>query len=63
MAIRKLVLFSPAAPPGMWLGRSWHRSDDGLHSNQCGNESLADAVAAALAGVYGSRILREQARP
>ena len=57
--IRQLVLFSPSAPPGMWLGRAWHLSDDGLHPNQRGNHALANTVAGALADIYGSRILKK----
>jgi lysophospholipase L1-like esterase len=59
-AIRKLVLFSPAAPPGLWLGRSHHLSDDGLHPNARGNVALADTVSSTLQRIYGSHILRGQ---
>lgn len=46
-AIRQLVLFSPYAPPGMWMNDR-HLSDDGLHPNALGNSHLADRVADAL---------------
>jgi lysophospholipase L1-like esterase len=46
--IRKLVLYSPYAPPGLWTGGP-HLSDDGLHPNAAGNRVLAEAVARALA--------------
>ena len=54
--IRKLVLWGPYAPPGMWLGKRWHLSDDGLHPNARGNRVLAKEVAAALARLFGPRI-------
>jgi acyl-CoA thioesterase I len=53
-AIRRLVLWSPASPPGMWLPRDSRLSDDGLHPNSRGNTMLAECVAAALKGIYGS---------
>lgn len=43
--IRRLVLFSPFAPPGMWLPEQWRYSDDGLHPNDRGNLMLARTVA------------------
>jgi len=58
--IRKLVLWGPYAPPGMWLGRRWHLSDDGLHPNARGNRVLAEEVAAALARRFGPRIMVDQ---
>ncbi|MEQ8787465.1 MAG: GDSL-type esterase/lipase family protein [Pirellulaceae bacterium] len=54
--IRWFVLRSPYAPPGMWLHREWHLSDDGLHPNARGSEALADRVADALATMYGPEI-------
>lgn len=56
-AIRQLVLFSPYAPPGMWIKRA-HLSDDGLHPNARGNAHLADRVARTLQRMYGPEILR-----
>jgi lysophospholipase L1-like esterase len=56
--IRWFVLRSPFAPPGMWLGREWHLSDDGLHPNARGNEALAASVADALEQLYGPEILK-----
>lgn len=53
--IRKLVLWSPLAPPGMWTFGP-HLSDDGLHPNAHGNRLLADEVAGALVRLYGERI-------
>lgn len=52
-AIRRLVLWSPYAPPGMWLSRDYLLSDDGLHPNQHGNQLLAETVARALVGRFG----------
>ncbi len=54
--IRKLVLFSPHAPPGMWTGGPY-LSDDGLHPNAAGNRVLAQAVADALLRRFGPGIL------
>jgi lysophospholipase L1-like esterase len=51
-AIRNLVLFSPHAPPGMWIGEP-HLSDDGLHPNANGNTYLAERVAKTLVRMYG----------
>ena len=51
-AIRNLVLFSPHAPPGMWIGEP-HLSNDGLHPNANGNTYLAERVAKTLARMYG----------
>lgn len=42
--IRKLVLFSPFAPPGLWLPDEYRLSDDGLHPNEAGNAMLARTV-------------------
>lgn len=57
-AIRQIVLMSPYAPPGMWLAPDRRLSDDGLHPNARGSRLLARRVAAALARVYGAKILR-----
>ncbi len=54
-AIRNLVLWSPHAPPGMWIGEPY-LSDDGLHPNSNGNRHLAEHVAKALARMYGEEI-------
>ena len=56
-AIRQLVLFSPYAPPGMWM-KDGHLSDDGLHPNARGNVHLADRAARALRRMYGQAIIR-----
>ena len=42
--IRKLVLFSPFAPPGIWLGEESRYSDDGLHPNDRGNRMMAKTI-------------------
>jgi acyl-CoA thioesterase I len=55
-AIRRLVLWSPSAPPGMWLGQESLLSDDGLHPNARGNVMLAKYVADALVRMYGSSV-------
>lgn len=55
-AIRQLVLFSPYAPPGLWM-KDGHLSDDGLHPNSQGNLHLADQAARALGRMYGPEIL------
>jgi len=54
-AIRQLVLWSPIAPPGIWLPDS-HLSDDGLHTNARGSEFLARHVARALQRMYGNEM-------
>lgn len=59
-AIRKLVLWSPHAPPGMLFGSRY--SDDGLHPNERGARMLAEYVAAALEGIYGPSIRIRGAR-
>lgn len=46
-AIRQLVLWSPIAPPGMWLPDS-HLSDDGLHPNSRGQHYLAERILSCL---------------
>ena len=46
--IRQLVLFSPFAPPGMWLPKNSRYSDDGLHPNEQGHRMLARTVASYL---------------
>ena len=58
--IRNLIFNSPIVPPGMWLGKSRHLSDDGLHPNQQGNRYFAGKVARALADVYGDSILKSK---
>lgn len=52
--IRRFVLSSPVAPPGMWLGGPY-LSDDGLHPNARGNAALATTVFAALKRIYGAQ--------
>ncbi len=54
-SIRQLVLWSPVAPPGMWLPQS-HLSDDGIHTNARGNKYIARRVAKALARMYGNQV-------
>lgn len=54
-AIRQLVVWSPIAPPGMWMPGS-HLSDDGIHTNRRGSEFLARQVADALQHLYGPEI-------
>lgn len=49
-------LFSPCAPPGMWM-KDDHLSDDGLHPNASGNVHLASQAAHALCRMYGSEIM------
>ncbi len=55
-AIRQLVLWSPYAPPGMWVDESRHLSDDGLHPNARGNRYMAERVADALVRLYGDDV-------
>lgn len=55
--IRRFVLNSPAAPPGLWLGGPY-LSDDGLHPNARGNVLLAQQVLRALERLYGKQIRR-----
>ena len=43
--VRRLVLFSPFAPPGIWLTKENRYSDDGLHPNDHGNAMMARTVA------------------
>jgi lysophospholipase L1-like esterase len=57
--IRRFVLSSPVAPPGMWLGGPC-LSDDGLHPNRHGNRLLAGVVLAALERLYGSPVRRTE---
>ena len=59
-AIRKLVFWSPHAPPGMWSASRY--SDDGLHPNERGARMLAEYVGAALEGIYGSGIRTRRCR-
>lgn len=56
--IRKFVFWSPAAPPGMWLDRRHHLSDDGLHPNENGNKLLASEVLAPLRSLFGDAIVK-----
>lgn len=51
----RLVLWSPVAPPGMWLPE-YHLSDDGIHPNPRGTRYLARTVADALVELYGDDI-------
>ena len=55
--IRRLVLSSPIAPPGMW-SEGPHLSDDGLHPNALGNQMLARYVEKALVDLFGPAILK-----
>ena len=56
--LRRFVLFGPYGPPGMWLPRRWHLSDDGLHPNAQGNQLLAGKVCSALVRIYGPDVER-----
>ncbi|HUT87988.1 MAG TPA: GDSL-type esterase/lipase family protein [Thermoguttaceae bacterium] len=60
--IRRLILWSPYAPPGMWLDRTRHLSDDGLHANARGNRVLAEDVAESLARLFGPEIRADHAQ-
>ena len=53
-AVRKLIHWSPYAPPGKWFGS--HYSDDGGHPNERGARMLAEYVARALERIFGSAI-------
>ncbi len=55
--LREFILMGPYAPPGAWLPRSWHLSDDGLHPNDRGNERLARKVRDSLVRVFGPGVL------
>jgi lysophospholipase L1-like esterase len=57
-AIRRLLLASPALPPGQWIGGPYLTEDDGLHPNDLGNRLLAGYVADALERMYGPAIRR-----
>ena len=54
--IRKLIMWSPYAPPGMWFDATTHLGDDGLHPNERGNVFLADRVTESLIRMYGTKI-------
>jgi acyl-CoA hydrolase len=60
-AIRRLLLSSPAMPPGQWTSGPFLTQDDGLHPNARGNRLLAEYVAAALERLYGAAIRRKGA--
>lgn len=57
-AIRQLVLWSPFAPPGIWMRGESRLSDDGLHPNERGARHLANTVARSLERLYGPKIAR-----
>jgi lysophospholipase L1-like esterase len=57
-AIRRLLLSSPAMPPGQWTSGPYLTQADGLHPNARGNRLLAEYVAAALQRLYGPAIRR-----
>ncbi len=59
-AIRRLLLSSPAMPPGQWTSGPYLTQDDGLHPNARGNQLLAQYVAAALERLYGPAIRRNE---
>jgi lysophospholipase L1-like esterase len=56
--IRRLVLFSPISPPGMWM-RAYRLSDDGIHSNARGSEVLARYAVASLERLFGDCVRRD----
>lgn len=53
--LRKVVVMSPVAPPGMWMPES-RLSDDGIHSNPRGSKAIARYVAEALRSMYGDEV-------
>ncbi|TWU45199.1 Acyl-CoA thioesterase I precursor [Novipirellula aureliae] len=55
--LRQIVVMSPIAPPGMWMPNS-QLSDDGIHSNPRGSETIAKRVARALRTMYGDEIMK-----
>ncbi len=56
---RRMLLASPALPPGQWTGGPFLTQDDGLHPNERGNRFIAARVAATLERMYGPAIRRE----
>jgi lysophospholipase L1-like esterase len=60
--IRKLVIWSPYSPPGMWCNATTHLSDDGLHPNDRGIAHLAEGVAATLIRMYGADITKQDTK-
>ena len=57
--LRQIVILGPAAPPGMWIP-DLRLSDDGIHSNRKGSQSIAKHVLAALKDMYGSQIVASE---
>lgn len=55
--LRHVVLMSPIAPPGRWLPKARHLSDDGIHSNEQGSKQIAEFVREALVELYGDQVL------
>lgn len=54
--IRQLIIWSPFCPPGMWMPQS-RLSDDGIHSNAHGGQTMARQVAMAIEKVVGPEII------
>ncbi len=54
--IRQLIIWSPFCPPGMWMPQS-RLSDDGIHSNALGGQTMARQVAIAIEKVVGPEII------
>jgi hypothetical protein len=44
--VRRCFFFSPIMPPGIWIDKKYHLSDDGLHPNAIGQVEFAKAAAA-----------------
>lgn len=59
--LRKVVVMSPIAPPGMWMPDA-QLSDDGIHSNPRGSKAIARYVAEALRRMYGEEVLDQAHR-
>jgi|GEM_PF-1000559 acyl-CoA thioesterase-1 len=56
-AIRQLIYWGPAVPPGKWSSAKSHLSVDGLHPNGNGNVYLARRVSESLQRIFGPQIL------
>ena len=50
--LREIILLSPIAPPGRWMSKQSHLSDDGIHSNERGSRAIAKRVHTTLAKMY-----------
>ena len=54
----QIPVASPLLPPGIWVGKDFRLSEDGLHPNMKGNKLFADYARMALVRIFGDEVVK-----